>query len=48
MSSDKLCPKCGLHKSGLLATTNEWRWYCPECDIRFNDRDEILESTCAS
>jgi len=34
------CPKCGKGPTDWLATTNEWRWYCKPCDIRFNDRLE--------
>jgi hypothetical protein len=34
------CPRCGKGPTEWLATTNEWRWYCKPCDIRFNDRLE--------
>lgn len=34
------CPKCGKKEQweiGWISTTNEWRWHCLSCDIRFND-----------
>jgi len=36
------CPKCNREESVLLATTNEWRYYCPDCDIRFNQYGVVL------
>ncbi len=33
------CPQCGTELE-LLSTTNEWRRYCPKCDLRFNDKLE--------
>ena len=43
MSGDK-CPNC--NKTGgvqLLATTNEWKYFCGHCNVRFNDNKEILK-----
>ena len=36
------CPCCGkVGGTHLLSTTNEWRNYCPRCDIRYNDKGEV-------
>ena len=37
------CPKCGdRDKTEWISTTNEWEYYCPTCDIRFNRKGEIM------
>ncbi len=41
-SGPPYCPKCG-GPSDLLATTNEWKRYCPACDRRFNDAGEMMD-----
>lgn len=35
------CPVCG-GESDLLSTTNEWRYFCPNDDIRFNEDGKIF------
>lgn len=36
-----MCPECGDDKKQeLLSTTNEWRHYCPHCDLRYNDKGQ--------
>ena len=35
------CPKCKVD-GDLLSTTNEWKYYCPDCDIRYNEKGEIF------
>lgn len=37
----KDCPRCGK-VSDWLATTNEWEYHCPDCDIRFNKHDKVV------
>ena len=37
----RACPKC-KHSSEWLSTTNEWQFYCPRCEIRFNWDGEIM------
>lgn len=47
------CPLCGCGRmislngktdgyTDILSTTNEWKYYCPRCDIRFNSNREWL------
>ena len=36
------CPRCNSRDSQLLATTNEWRHYCPSCDVRFNNNGQVM------
>lgn len=38
------CPRCGSGSSNvqLLSTTNEWMFYCKDCDVRFNREGWIL------
>ncbi len=43
MSSDFLCPQCGVRRACLLSTTDQWKYHCESCDIRFNVFGEILE-----
>ena len=38
----KDCPKCDFKETHWLSTTNEWEFYCPECDMRFNKDGNIL------
>jgi hypothetical protein len=40
------CPICG-DDSELLPTSSEWKHYCNNCCVRFNDDNEIwdLESS---
>ena len=35
---------CPIHKTPmwLLATTNEWIYYCKTCDCRYNERMEPM------
>lgn len=35
------CPKC-CKTSSTISTTNEWKYHCMSCDIRFNDNGEVL------
>lgn len=28
-------------KIDWLSTTNEWCWYCRDCDVRFNGQGEL-------
>lgn len=35
------CPRC-QKVSSMISTTNDWRFHCRSCDIRFNDRGEVL------
>lgn len=37
------CPKCN-RDGQLLSTTNEWKNLCEWCDLRYNDKGEILEA----
>ena len=37
MFSGDTCPRHPRTLLELLSTTNEWRWYCPACDDRYND-----------
>jgi hypothetical protein len=38
-----VCPnKCG-EATQLLSTTNEWKYFCLKCQIRFNEKGEILK-----
>lgn len=37
------CPCCN-RTSHLLSTTNEWVYYCPDCDVRFNSKGEVHPS----
>ncbi len=39
----RACPICGSTNSALLATTNEWKYRCRECDVRFNEKGEALK-----
>lgn len=41
MNASAPCPVCGSRECHWLSTTNEWRNYCPPCDIRFNDNGEV-------
>lgn len=34
------CPQC-RGNTVLLGTTNEWKNWCKDCDIRFSDKGEI-------
>ena len=36
------CPRCKECNTQLLATTNQWKYYCPKCDIRFNEDKDTL------
>lgn len=36
------CPQCHARKTEYLSTTNEWIFYCPVCDSRFNRQNEIM------
>jgi len=38
----RTCPRCGARDTHWLSTTNEWKYYCPHCDFRFNKHDQIL------
>ena len=42
MNIDDPCPKCGNRDNHWLSTTNEWEYYCPKCDIRFNVKGQIM------
>lgn len=35
------CPICNI-ASEILSTTNEWKYYCPHCDRRFNRNKELM------
>jgi len=35
------CPRCGNDNNHWLSTTNEWEYYCPKCDLRFNEKGQI-------
>lgn len=35
------CPQCSK-SSDWLGTTNEWEFYCPVCDVRFDRNNEIV------
>jgi len=35
------CPQCGNPETDLLSTTNDYRNYCPACDVRFSDKGEF-------
>lgn len=37
------CPRCNGWHTVWLSTTNEWCYYCRTCNVRFNDKGEILE-----
>lgn len=45
MNPGVACPQCRKKECHWLATTNEWKYYCPHCDIRFNERGEVLNGT---
>lgn len=37
------CPICKNENTQILATTNEWCYYCPKCDKRFNSKGKVRE-----
>ena len=41
----EICPRCESVETHLLATNNEWEYYCQDCDIRFNEDGVILLRT---
>jgi len=41
MHTKTTCPYCEKQYCVLLATTNEWKYHCTRCDIRFNADGEI-------
>jgi len=43
MFASKPCPKCQRQERDLLATLNEWKYYRPDCDRRYNEAGDILE-----
>ena len=48
------CPRCGCGRmvdlssrsddnTHIIDTTNEWHYYCPRCDDRFNSQGQFLK-----
>lgn len=37
-------PDCPIHKKAMqyLATFNQWKYYCPLCDKRYNDKYQTM------
>ncbi len=36
------CRICGYQEAYLLSTTNEYKIYCPKCNIRMTDSGRVL------
>ncbi len=36
------CPKGCKGSTHQLSTSNEWKYYCPLCDSRFNEDGQLL------
>ena len=43
IDSHMQCPRCCRRGGQVLSTTNEFRYYCKFCDIRFNIDGETPE-----
>lgn len=45
MNAGKVCPRCESQVDILLATTNQWKYHCTECDCRFNEDGVVLSTS---